>query len=210
VLLGTAAAIVVLALLVVQFRPTPAPVSAPVPDPVPSSPSPSATPSAACPPTRNRCQVEQTRAWRGEIATLVATALDPDGRYFTGGYGYADDDRFQGYWTSSDGALGLTLATRDGAATEVFVQIATSRTSAVRCGELTGHQCVRQRFLDGNTFTLAESVDVTHGMEVQYRPDGDQVITLVARNTATGRSLEIGRGDLIALIQDPRLRLPPR
>ena len=43
---------------------------------------------------------------------------------------------------------------------------------------------------------------------VQHRPDGDQVVTVVARNTTKGEVLDVTRADLIELVQDPRLRLP--
>ena len=47
-------------------------------------------------------------------------------------------------------------------------------------------------------------------MEVQYKPNGDQVITAIARNTSKGRVLDLSTSDLIDLVQDPRLRLPER
>ncbi|MGI8458305.1 MAG: hypothetical protein ACR2LI_09365 [Propionibacteriaceae bacterium] len=199
-------------ILVLTFGPTPAPTPVSAPG-VPQS-TPGTNPSASTPPPCDthepRCQVQATRAWRAEIATLVATALDPDGRYFTGGFSYTYDERYDGYWSRADGALGLNLLSADGGATQVFVQIATSRASAVACGTITVNACVRQQFLDGNWFTLTPSVDVAHGMEVQYRPDGDEVITVAAYDTTKGRSLDIGRADLLNLVQDPRLRLPPR
>ena len=205
----TVVALLVIGLLVVQFRPKPAPVSIPTPDLTPAT-SPTPTPTPACDTSRKRCQVEASRAWRAQVATVVATALDPDGTYFSGDYTYGDDRRYDGYWSGPDGALGLDIISADDGATEVFVQVATSRSAAVRCGAITRHRCVRQQFMDGNWFTLSPSVDVQHGIEVQYRPDGDEVITVVARNTGGGPPLEIGRGDLLTLVQDPRLRLPPR
>jgi hypothetical protein len=51
-------------------------------------------------------------------------------------------------------------------------------------------------------------VNVGQGMEVQHRPTGQQVITVIARNTTKGREFDIERGDLVRLVQDPRLRLP--
>ena len=95
-----------------------------------------------------------------------------------------------------------------GGATEVYLQVATDDRSAVRCGEITRHRCQSQRFLDGNRFTLTTSTTVEQGMEVQYRPDGKQVVTVAARNTTRGERLKLGRGELLALVQDPRLRLP--
>jgi hypothetical protein len=34
------------------------------------------------------------------------------------------------------------------------------------------------------------------------------VVTVIARNTIEGQEFDIPRGDLIRLVQDPRLRLP--
>ena len=45
---------------------------------------------------------------------------------------------------------------------------------------------------------------------MQYNPNGDQVITAIARNTTKGKVLELSTSDLIDLVQDPRLRLPER
>jgi hypothetical protein len=64
------------------------------------------------------------------------------------------------------------------------------------------------RFMDGNVFTLSDSTRLSDGLEVQYSPNGDQVITVVARNRSRGRALDVTRAQLIELVQDPRLRLP--
>jgi hypothetical protein len=48
------------------------------------------------------------------------------------------------------------------------------------------------------------------GIEVQYSPRDDEVITVIARNTQPGKVLKISTGDLIKLVQDPRLQLPKR
>ena len=96
----------------------------------------------------------------------------------------------------------------DEGATTVYVQIATSRRSAVRCGDTVGRTCVRQKFLDGNFFNLTQTVNVSQGMEVQHRPTGQHVVTVIARNTSKGQQFDIERGDLIRLVQDPRLQLP--
>ena len=66
------------------------------------------------------------------------------------------------------------------------------------------------RFMDGNRFTLTETSRVDEGMEVQFSPDGTQVITAIAYNPVRGEPLTIDRGQLIELVQDPRLRLPAR
>ena len=143
------------------------------------------------------------------MAVVVGAYLDPTGEYFSG-YGYRDEERHDnpGFWTGQDGALAFEMFRMDEGATTVYVQIATSRRSAVRCGETIGRPCVRQKFLDGNFFNLTGTVNVKQGMEVQHRPTGQQVVTVIARNTRKGRPFDIERGDLIRLVQDPRLQLP--
>jgi hypothetical protein len=77
----------------------------------------------------------------------------------------------------------------------------------VKCGETTHHPCSDETFLSGNTFNLTQTTTVEEGMEVQYRLIG-RVITVIARNTTKGQAWEIPRGELIALVEDPRLKLP--
>jgi hypothetical protein len=48
------------------------------------------------------------------------------------------------------------------------------------------------------------------GIEVQYCPRGDEVITVIAHNTHRGKTLDIGSGELIKLVKDERLHLPKR
>jgi hypothetical protein len=57
---------------------------------------------------------------------------------------------------------------------------------------------------------LTDSTLADGGIEVQYRPNDNQVITAIARNTQRGRVLHVSRGDLIKLVQDERLHLPTR
>ena len=64
--------------------------------------------------------------------------------------------------------------------------------------------------MDGNSYLITDSTLADGGIEVQFCPTGDQVITVVVRNTQRGKSLDISNGDLIKLVQDPRLRLPKR
>ena len=66
--------------------------------------------------------------------------------------------------------------------------------------------------MDGNRVTMSDT-SPKHGVEVQYSPYGDEVITVVARNTQPGPArrapeLSITSGDLINLVEDQRLRLP--
>jgi hypothetical protein len=189
--------------------PAPTPVAAP-PAPV-TTPRPTPTPiTVGCSTRDSLCRGEIMRRWRAEMAVVVGSYLDPRGEYFSG-YGFRYDERYQdpGFWTGQGGALAFEMFRWDKAgATTVYVQIATSRRDAVRCGATIGRNCIRQTFLDGNSFNLTETVNVRQGIEVQYRPTGTYVITVIARNTTKGEEFDLGRGDLVRLVQDPRLRLP--
>ena len=143
------------------------------------------------------------------MSEVVVSHLDPDKSYFTG-YSFSYDPRYDSpaFWRRGEGALGLEVFRLNGGATEVYVQVASGYDAAVRCGATTGGRCEGQRFMNGNRFTLSATTQIERGIEVQHRPDGDQVITVVARNTTRGKVLEVTRADLIELVQDPRLRLP--
>ena len=172
-------------------------------------PRPSASPTR-CDPNSPVCQGQVLIAWRSDMAEVAESHIDPTGRYFSAvGYAYDTRSNTPTIWTPQGGALAFQLFRPDGGATEVYVQIATSRRYAVRCGVTTGHPCLSQRFMDGNRFHLT-STSVREGVEVQYSPNGDQVITAIARNTTKGQVLELTTSDLMDLVQDPRLRLPER
>lgn len=201
-----AALLVVAAFGVRQALPPPAPVAAGAP-----SASQSPTPSPPCDTSEERCRVRLVSAWRSEMAEVISSHLDPQGSYFTGySYSYTEDYQGSRFWNGG-GALALDLYRMREGATEVYLQIATSRQYAIRCGQLTGRTCQTQRFMDGNRFNLTDPFDVAHGLEVQHRPEGTYVITVVARNTSrASRELPVTRADLVDLVADPRLRLPPR
>lgn len=158
-----------------------------------------------------RCRANIVSGWRTEMARVISSHLDPDGDYFTGySYSYTEGYQGSGFWDGGGGALGLDLYRMTGGATEVYLQIATSRSYAIRCGEMTKRPCQSVRFMDGNRFTLTDPSTVVQGLEAQHRPEGTFVITIVARNTSrASRELPVTRADLIELIADPRLRLPP-
>ncbi|GAA1429883.1 hypothetical protein GCM10009616_13000 [Microlunatus lacustris] len=165
--------------------------------------------TAVCDVSNPSCQASVMRRWRTEMSEVVASHLDPEGTYFSG-YSFSYDERYESrtFWAGEDGALGLEVFRLDGGATEVYLQVASGYDTAIRCGETTKGRCEGQRFPDGHRFTLSTTTQVVRGIEVQHRPDGDQVVTVVARNTTRGRVLEVTRADLVALVQDPRLRLP--
>ena len=64
--------------------------------------------------------------------------LDPTGMYFSG-FGYSYDGRYDTptRWTADGGALAFEMFRLDKGATEVCLQVATSREFAVRCGATT-------------------------------------------------------------------------
>lgn len=206
-----AAALVVLVLVVTQLRPTAVPTAD---SPVPTVPSytltPIPSPEPSCDVSERPCQAAILRDWRDEMGLVISYRLDREKRYFTG-YSFSYDRRYEtpGIWTRNPGSLGLEMFRLDRGATEVYLQIATSREAAVRCGVTTDNECIGLRFMDGNRFIMTDTTSVDDGLEVQYSPNGDQVITVIARNTTRGQKLALDRSDLIDLVQDPRLRLPP-
>jgi DNA-directed RNA polymerase specialized sigma24 family protein len=203
-----AAAVVVLVLVVSQLRPVDqAPASGPAPAPVATvTVSPSLT--SACDRSQPLCQAALVRAWRSTVFEVVANHLDPQGDYFNASSYYPRDET-DGLWRTKQGALAVEVFHVGGGATQVYVQIATDRAHAPTCGQATGTTCSSIRFMDGNRFTLSDGLDAADGLEGQYRPDGTDVITIVAQNTNRGSTLEITRAQLVRLLQDDRLRLPP-
>ena len=168
-----------------------------------------ARPAPACDTSRPVCQAQLVRDWREEMARVAGSYLDPEGSYFSG-YTYSYDELYDsgGLWSGAGGVLGLDLFRLNRGATEIYLQIATSRQYAVPCGQRTKQTCMVMRFMDGNVFTFTDTDRAADGIEVQYSPYGDEVITVVARNTTGGTSLDMDRSDLMALVQDKRLHLP--
>ena len=207
--LVAAALVVLLGAVTVLDRTAAVPPAASTPpaaSPVPTGP-PRVT--ATCDVRNPPCQATVMRRWRSTMSEVVVSHLDPDGTYFTG-YSFSYDPRYESrtFWAGGDGALGLEVFRLDGGATEVYIQVASGYDTAVRCGATTRHRCQGQRFPDGNRFTLSTTTRLAQGIEVQHRPAGDQVVTVVARNTTRGEVLPVTRAALIGLVQDPRLRLP--
>jgi DNA-directed RNA polymerase specialized sigma24 family protein len=203
---GALAAVVLIIAAAVLLLPAPTPV----PQAAPPGPIPTAT-RQGCHPSTATCRSQILFRWRSRMAEVTSSHLDPTGQYFSG-FGYPYDSHYDtpGFWTGQGGALAFEMFRFDKGATEVYVQIATSRRFAVRCGATTHQQCVTLHLMDGNTYLLTDSQLSDGGIEIQYSPTGDQVITVVARNTQRGKILDIGTGDLIKLVQDERLRLPQR
>ena len=166
---------------------------------------------ARCDTSDERCRATVVRQWRDRTARIARSYLDPQNRYFSGyGYSYNDEYDSDSYWAGGDGAVGLELFRASSGATKVTLQVATSRQAARRCGTLTGRECFTMRFMDGNRFTLTETTVVAEGIEVQHAPAGTYVISVTARNTSRGSELDLSVEDLMKLVQDERLTLPPR
>jgi len=178
--------------------------------PLPSAPI-ATPPGHRCDPADATCRTRILLKWRYEMVEIVTSHVDPTGEYFSG-FGYHYNDRYDtpGFWYGQGGALAFEMFRLDKGATQVYLQIASSRTFSVHCGATTRQPCSRVKFVDGNFFVLSESTLVQQGIEVQYSPSGKEVITVIARNTQRGQTLNIKRSDLIKLVQDARLHLPER
>lgn len=209
-LLAVAAALVLIVIGVAVWpnRVTVVEVNAP-PSSTGSSPTPSASASRCTDPKVPACRVEITRDWRYRMATIVTQSLDPKATYFSG-YSFGYDPRYDSdpLWQGKGGALGLDVFSATRGSTVVFVQIATSRKTAIRCGATTKHRCIRRQMMDFNYFTMTDTSDSRQGVEVQYRPTGSYVITIIVRDPTKGTRLVVGQGEIINLIEDPRLVLP--
>ncbi len=199
------AAVAVAVIVVSQLWPRQPSVPQAVSPPVPTT---SVSARAACDTSDAACRTTILAQWRGEMAQVVMSHLDPAGSYFSG-HSFYYDERYEtrGFWSGQGGALAFTMFRESHGATEVYVQLATSRSEAIRCGQTTNSKCMVMRFMDGNRFTVSENTQMKDGLEVQYAPI-DQVITVVARNTMRGEELHLEWSQLIELVQDERLRLP--
>ena len=186
------------------------PTRPPVPQAAPSRPTPTAL-SVNCEPSSATCQAQILFRWRSRMTEVARSHLDPTGEYFSG-FGYFYNSRYNtpSFWSGGGGALAFQMFRLDKGATEVYLQVATNRKFAVRCGATTHQECLSFRFMDGNSYLMTDSTLRRGGIEVQYSPNGDEVITVIARNTQRGKILEISRGDLIKLVQDERIHLPER
>ncbi len=203
-----AVAVVLLVLLVSQLRPVAqTPVSAPAPVTATATVTATPSPVTTCDRSLATCRAALTRAWRASVYEVVADYLDPEGRYFNASSYYARDES-EDLWRTRRGALAMEVFRVGGGSTQVYVQIATDRASAPRCGAATGKACSSIRFMDGNRFTLSDGLDTRDGLEGQYRPEGKEVITVIAQDVGRGDALLVTRAEVVRMLQDDRLRLP--
>jgi len=187
----------------------------------PASPTPTseATPSYVsdpwqsyrCNTTDPSCRSQVLMRWRARMSGVVVDRLDAQRRYFSSmSWQVRPSDESESFWHGDGGALALSLSRFTGGGTEVYLQIATDMAYADPCGRRTRQHCSVIKTMDGNLYRVAGTSAADGGVEVQYVPDDDLVITVVARNTSDGKRLDIGSGDLIKLGQDDRLDLPRR
>lgn len=194
----------------VQLRPE-RPVSAPPPTLTPAAPS-RPTPSSGqseCDTTPPSCRVTLVRTWRSEMAEVAVTYVDPERQYFSG-YSYSYNAMYDtdSFWSGSGGRLGVDLFRALGGGSEIYLQIATDRDFAIGCGHLTKQKCFPKNTTNGQRVWATATDDIERGLEVQYSPNGREVITLVARHLTKGDKLALQPSLLLELSQDPRLRLP--
>jgi hypothetical protein len=208
--LTVAAALILVVLAVSYLLPgrSPVPAAAPVPS-AEAAPGVSVSVPARCDTSTAPCRGHILYQWRTDMAEVARSALDPAGEYFNG-FGYSGDTRYEapGFWSGAGGSLAFEMFRVGGGGTRLYVQLATSPNQALRCGATTGHRCFPVEFMDGNSFSITDNGTAKQGVEIQYWPDGNQVITIVARDVGPGKKLDLNTGDLLRLAADPRLRLP--
>jgi DNA-directed RNA polymerase specialized sigma24 family protein len=202
---GLAALVAMLLIVVVAGVLTP--IRRAVPLAGPSMPI--STLSQGCDASRATCRAKIVFTWRSEMSKVAASYLDPRGEYFSG-FGDFYDSRYDtpSFWSGHGGALAFQMFRLDRGATGVYLQLATDRRFAVQCGATTHQECMSFQSMDGNTYLMTDSTLADGGIEVQYSPRGDEVITVIARDAQRGQRLQISTGELIKLVQDERLRLP--
>ena len=200
--------LVVLAISYLLSARTPVPSAAPAPSAEPA-PAVSVSVPVRCDTATAPCRGHILYQWRSDMAEVARSALDPAGEYFTG-FGYTGGETYEvpGFWTGAGGSLAFEMFRLEGGGTRLYVQLATSQDQALRCGATTGHRCFPVEFMDGNRFSMTDSGTAEHGVEIQYWPYDNQVITIVARDVGPGKKLALNTGDLLRLAGDPRLRLP--
>lgn len=208
--LVAAATLLALVLLITQLGPQPAP------EPVALPPAVSLPPvaRASCDTRETTCQNAVLQDWRAKMVEVANLHLDREQSNPFRVTSVEDGTSASNFWSGPGGALTVELSRTGRDMTHLRLQIASSRAYAVPCGQTTSATCSTTRFMDGNRFTMTDP-DLARGVEVQYSPYGDEVITAIARHTKSPqaqRSEEpsVGRADLVDLIQDERLRLPGR
>ena len=200
--------LVVLALSYLLPARSPVPAAAPAPSAAPA-PGVSVSVPVRCDTRTAQCRGHVLYQWRSDMAEVARSAVDPGGEYFTG-FGYTGGETYEvpGFWTGAGGSLAFEMFRVEGGSTRLYVQLATAPNQAIRCGLTTGHKCFSMEFMDGNRFTVTETTTAREGVEIQYRPYDNQVITIIARDVGPGKKLDLNTGDLLRLAGDPRLRLP--
>ncbi len=164
-----------------------------------------------CDTSEPACRAQTLMRWRARISGVLVESLDNDRRYFSAmNWQVRPTPESESFWRGDGGALAVGLSRSTDGGTEVYLQVATDMKYADRCGQRIKKRCTVIETMDGNLYAIAGTSTTTGGVEVQYIPDEDRVITAVARNTSAGKKLDISSGDLIDLVRDNRIRLPKR
>lgn len=155
-----------------------------------------------------------TKAWRNELFDLTASVIDPDRQFLN----YDTDSLQAGTDADGDRSLGIKLGwSQPGQQGEAMVQIELSEQHGPEADESGVYLGAPMR---ARTLANGETVRVGRGgggtFAVSYRqPDGDLVWVLV--DPLFGNDTEIPvdglaltEGEVIRLVQDERLDLPPR
>jgi DNA-directed RNA polymerase specialized sigma24 family protein len=172
--------------------------------------SPAMTPRPVCDMQTQSCRDAILRRWGTEVASIATSYVDPRRTYFSGGSSLLNG-RYDAnsWWRGQVGALELDLAPKRRGATAVHLEIAATSDSATPCGQRTGQACTAMQSRDKIRLSGTRAIGMSRGMEVQYVAEDEHVISAIARNTSGSNELEITEEQLIALVSDPRLRLPP-
>ena len=133
-----------------------------------------------------RCRAEIVSAWRSEMADVISSYLDPEWGLLHRLQLLLQRGRpgARASGAAAAGRSGSSCTGRRGGATEIYLQIATSRQYAIRCGQITKRECHTLRFMDGNRFTLTDPGTLTRDSRCNTARTRQYVITIVARNTS--------------------------
>lgn len=165
-------------------------------------------PQGAC--DTQPCRDAILRRWRTEVAGIATSYVDPRRAYFTGGSSSVNGRYdLNSWWRGPVGALELDLSLKRAGATRVRLEIAATSDSATPCGQRTRQTCVVTHSKDRTRVRATRTTGMSRGIEVQFSAPDEQVISVVARNVSGGERLEITKEQLMGLVTDPRLRLPP-
>ncbi len=152
--------------------------------------------------------------WRNRLFDVTASVIDPGGSFLN----YDTDSLQAGVDAQGDRSMGITMGwTQPGQSGEAEVQVAVSEQSGPEADESSlylGAPLAPRTLANGETVQVGSRED--GAFAVSYRqPDGELVWALVdplfGNNSEVAvRGLTLTERDVIRLVQDERLNLPPR